>query len=244
MKPHSQLIVALDFDTLEKAEALVKLLIPTVRRFKVGSQLFTASGHRAIEMIARYGGEVFLDLKFHDIPQTVYSAVSSGTACSVNINGKVVFPVFMMTVHTQGGLKMLQEAVRGASEKSASLAIKKPLIVGVTVLTSDTNAANLQDEVLRRAQLAKDSGLDGVVCSGQEVELIRKDCGKEFLIVTPGIRPQSAALHDQKRVVTPEEAIRSGSDFLVVGRPILEAKDPLSVAAEIVSICSKIRQNE
>lgn len=244
-----KLIVALDVPTAEDAKRFVALLSPEVKFFKVGSQLFTACGPEVIRMIGEEGGRVFLDLKFHDIPNTVYSATASSASAGVylvpsglneqsaeeQVTKNMYYPVFMMTLHTLGGLEMLKAAVRGATDKAAELKIKKPYLVGVTVLTSESIDKNTSDgEVLRRAKLAKDAGLDGIVCAVPEVAIIRKEFGKEFIIVTPGIRSKGAEKDDQKRVATAQEAIEAGTDYIVVGRPILEAKDPLKVVRELL----------
>jgi orotidine-5'-phosphate decarboxylase len=245
-----KLIVALDVPTLEMAEEFVDKLCGQVKFFKVGSQLFTASGPETIRMIGAKNAKVFLDLKFHDIPKTVYSAIASGTSSSVKIHsiptgfeGKhiedqvkeaVQFPVFMMTVHTRGGEKMLKEAVKGAEEKALELKIPKPFIVGVTRLTSDEYTQDIEKEVLEAAVSAKRSGLDGVVCSALEAPIIRKEFGKNFLIVTPGIRPKGYKKDDQSRITTAQEAIDAGADFIVIGRPILEAKDPVFALEKIL----------
>ena len=196
--------------------------------------------------------QVFLDLKFHDIPHTVFSAVASGTGLSCesgvimtaesnigkNISDNIRPAVFMMTVHTIGGKEMLKEAVRGATEKAAALKIRKPFIIGVTRLTSDQNNGNTQQEVLTAARLAKDSGLDGIVCSVHEAAEVRRECGNDFIIITPGIRLEGASADDQKRIATPQAAAKAGSNFLVIGRPILEAQDPLLATQKILdSLC-------
>jgi orotidine-5'-phosphate decarboxylase len=235
-----KLIVALDVDTLDDAKRFVSILYPTVKFFKVGSQLFTACGLDAIKMIGEKGGRVFLDLKFHDIPNTVYNAVASGTSATIAIHSipsgldkervedqvkKYLHPpVFMMTLHTLGGLDMLRAGVKGAEYKAAELNIKRPLLIGVTVLTSEKATS---ESVLERALLAREAGLDGVVCAASEISIVKKALGKEFIVVTPGIRPKGASTDDQKRIATAEEAVKAGADFLVIGRPILEAKDPL-----------------
>jgi orotidine-5'-phosphate decarboxylase len=245
-----ELIVALDVADLEKAKRLVDVLYPRIKLFKVGSQLFTAYGPEAVKMIGQKGAKVFLDLKFHDIPNTVYGAVASGTSSTivisplptglgeVNIEDQVKkfisYPVFMMTVHTLGGREMLKAAVKGALEKAAELKIPKPYLVGVTVLTSEGLDAATPEKVLGRARLAKEVGLDGVVCAVSEAAMIRKEFGKDFIIVTPGIRPRTAKADDQKRTSTFEEAVKTGSDFIVIGRPILEAADPLKALEEIL----------
>lgn len=238
-----KLIVALDVDTLEKAEGLVGILYPTVTMFKVGCQLFTACGPEAVRMIGEKGARVFLDLKFYDIPQTVYSSSSSASAIYAEpvisagteqrVEEAIQPAVFMMTVHIQGGKKMLEEAVRGAANKAKELKIERPRIVGVTVLTSN-EGEDVTNLVLERAKLAQETGLDGVVCSAHEAAAVRKVCGKDFIIVTPGIRPKGTKTDDQKRIATAQEAISAGADFLVVGRPILEAKDPLLAAKQLL----------
>jgi orotidine-5'-phosphate decarboxylase len=243
-----KLIVALDVKTLEEAERSIDKLIPAgVRLFKVGFQLFTAYGPEAVKIVGEKGGRVFLDLKFKDIKNTVFSAVSSGTslACKFaspgnagidkQVSSATQYPVFMMTVHAGDVEKeMLQAAVNGASEKAKELNIERPKIVGVTVLTDMGQTTDTADEVLKRAMAAKEAGLDGVVCSVQEAADVRKACGKNFIIVTPGIRPQGAQKHDQKRAATPQEAMKAGANFIVVGRPILEAKNPAKAAEEIL----------
>ncbi|MDD5155193.1 MAG: orotidine-5'-phosphate decarboxylase [Candidatus Omnitrophica bacterium] len=238
-----KLIVALDVDTLEKAKYFVELLSPKVKFFKVGSQLFTACGPAIVEMIGGKGAKVFLDLKFLDIPNTVSSAVASGTASSIKIvpipsgleelkadeqvKKYLSFPVFMMTLHALGGIEMLKEAVKGATEKANELKRQKPYLVGVTVLTSEAANKDTSRIVLERARLAKDAGLDGVVCAATETKIIREEFGPDFIIVNPGIRAKTAKGNDQKRVMTAKEAIEAGANYIVVGRPILEAKDPL-----------------
>ncbi|MDD5566171.1 MAG: orotidine-5'-phosphate decarboxylase [Candidatus Omnitrophica bacterium] len=223
-----KLIVALDVDTLTRAERFVDILYPQVKLFKVGSQLFTAHGPEAIKMIGARGGRVFLDLKLYDIPNTVKNAVYTGVSQQ---------PVFMMTVHTEGGIEMMRHASEGAAQKAAELKIERPFIVGVTVLTSAHNTAATLGEVVKMALAAKDAGLDGVVCSVHEAAEVRKNCGKDFIIVTPGIRPQGVESFDQKRVATAQDAMQAGANFIVVGRPILEANDPLAVAEELLSSC-------
>ncbi|MDP2942243.1 MAG: orotidine-5'-phosphate decarboxylase, partial [Candidatus Omnitrophota bacterium] len=192
---NEKLIVALDTKSLDEAASLVDKLIPEVKIFKVGLGLFTLYGYAAVEMVKDKGGKVFLDLKFHDIPNTVASAVKSASDLGV----------FILNVHTLGGSEMMRkaaEAVKGLSER--------PLILGVTVLTSmDQKAINevgieksVEEEVLNLATMARDAGLDGVVASPQETSAIRKKLGKDFIIVTPGVRPEWAARGDQKRIAT------------------------------------------
>jgi orotidine-5'-phosphate decarboxylase len=219
----NKLIVALDVDTLEKAEYFVEKLKSEVAYFKIGSQLFTACGPEAVRMVGEKGAKAFLDLKFHDIPHTVFLAVSAGVSA----------PVFMMTVHTKGGREMLEAALRGAEKKAQELKIARPFIVGVTRLTSDEDRGNIQGEVLQAARMAKDAGLDGVVCAASEAAAIRKEFGENFIIVTPGIRAKNKKTDDQKRTATAAEAIAAGAHFIVVGRPILEAFDPLQALREL-----------
>ncbi len=231
----NKLIVALDVETFDQARKLIDELESTVDIFKVGLQQFTAYGPFVCRYLQAKGKKVFLDLKFHDIPNTVASAVKSAVNLSVPPEAMTGFePLFMLTVHTVGGGEMLQAAVKAAHEQAAKLGTKPPLIVGVTVLTSQAKADNMEELVLERAQLAKDSGLDGVVASVEEAAAIRKQFGKDFIIVTPGIRPADASVNDQKRVATPKVAIQSGSSFLVVGRPIVQDQNPHLAATRIL----------
>jgi len=244
-----KLIVALDVDTPEKAEYFVDLLLPHVKLFKVGASLFPAYGLEVIKMIGAKGAQVFLDLKSLDIPNTVSMAIASGTACSVDavpvelpyklsfertIESFVQYPVFMMTLHTLGGIEMLKAGFRGAANKAVELKRKRPYLVGVTILTSEAADKDTSKKVLERAHLVKDAGLDGVVCAVAEAALVRKEFGKDFIIVTPGIRPIGATANDQKRVATAEEAIKAGANFIVIGRPILKAENPLQALEAIL----------
>ncbi len=237
MSRKPQLIVALDVDTLEEAKHFLDTLYPTVKLFKIGSRLFTAYGPEVVKMVAEKGGKVFLDLKFYDIPQTVYGA-SSASTIYINPITEAEEPfeaaVFMMTVHIQGGKKMLEEAMRGATNKAGELKIERPRIVGVTVLTSDEQEEDTTKIVLERAKIAQEAGLDGVVCSAHEATAVRKACGKDFIIVTPGIRPKGYSKDDQTRVTTAKQAVAAGADFLVVGRPIIKSGDPIRIARDIV----------
>ena len=229
--PKPQLILALDVDTLDEAKKIVDSLSEVVQIFKIGSQLFTAAGPQVIQYLNQHKKKVFLDLKFHDIPNTVANAV----------NAAVELNIFMCTIHTLGGKEMMQQAAEAALTTSQKLKTARPLIIGVTVLTSDAKTDNIQDVVLQRARLAKDSGLDGVVASSQETTIIRKELGKNFIIVTPGIRPSGTDAGDQKRIATPREAIAQGSDFLVVGRPILQASNPRQAAKKIIEEINQTR---
>ncbi|MDD2679441.1 MAG: orotidine-5'-phosphate decarboxylase [Candidatus Omnitrophica bacterium] len=215
MKP--EIILALDVPSFPRAKYLVYKLYPKIKIFKVGLQLFTASGPQVIEMVHKKGARVFLDLKLFDIPNTVAQAVRQA----------VRYKVKMLTLHIAGGQEMLKAAVDASRDEARKLKTQRPLLIGVTVLTS--KKARAQD-VLRLAKTGIDSGLDGVVCSAQEAGYLRNRLKRKFLIVTPGIRPKGALKADQKRTATVKEAIRQGSNFLVIGRPILEAKDPLKAA--------------
>lgn len=206
-----ELIVALDVDSVEKAKHFVDLLHSKVKIFKVGLQLFIACGPEIIDYIHKNGAEVFLDLKFYDIPNTVANAVKSAVSLKVK----------MLTLHISGGEDMLAAAVRVVSEKSKT---ERPLLIGVTVLTSQNAEPR---EVVRLADIGIRCGLDGVVCSVHEVKNLRDSIKKEFLIITPGIRPKDVKADDQKRVATYKDAEAAGSDFVVVGRPVLEAENPL-----------------
>ncbi len=208
----SKLIVALDVDSYDQAARLVEELKEVVEIFKVGSQLFTRVGPQIVEFINRQERRCFLDLKFHDIPNTVAKAVEAAAALRV----------FLLTVHAAGGEEMLRAAVG-----------KGPLVVGVTVLTSV--AGNVEQEVVQRAKLAKSCGLAGVVASAREIKPLRQALGNEFLIITPGIRPAWATVGDQKRVMTPAEAVAAGTDFIVVGRPIVAAENPKAAALKVVT---------
>ncbi len=228
-----RLILALDVDDLERVKALVSLLGSKVGMFKVGKQLFTHAGPQAVKLIQGMGGEVFLDLKFHDIPNTVAKAAIEATRLGVK----------MFNVHASGSLEMMRLTVREVSRVCRQEGLRRPIMLAVTVLTS-LNKSDLQrvgvdgevaDQVIRLALLTRQAGMDGVVASPQEVAPIRAACGRRFIIVSPGVRPQRAKRNDQRRVMTPEEAIRAGADYIVVGRPIMEAKDPMRAAQEIIT---------
>lgn len=248
----AQLIVALDVDDPQEVIRIVDLLYPTVKLFKIGSQLFTAYGPEAVKIVGQYGARVFLDLKFNDIHNTMFSAAVSGTGLSCELLGntsatpeieektkgnyRVVtqYPVFMMTAHASASKEDLEGAVKGAKDKAGELGISPPYVVGVTVLTSEEATEAL---VLERARKAKDAGLDGVVCSVNEAAAVRQQCGKDFIIVTPGIRPKNYPADDQKRTGTAKEAAAAGANYIVVGRPILKAEDPRRAAEEIIAEC-------
>lgn len=229
-----QLIVALDVATLEEAQAIVSRLKEDISIYKVGSQLFTACGPVVVRYLLKAGKKVFLDLKFHDIPNTVAQAVSAAVGLREGDRG-----IFMCTVHTSGGAEMLRRAAAAATKTAQNIGVTRPLLVGITVLTSEEKRDNILKLVLEKARLAKESGLDGVVASCQEASMIRDKFGKDFVIVTPGIRPEGFQAEDQKRAATPQEAVASGSDFLVVGRPIIEADNPSDVTKRILSIINE-----
>ena len=231
----AKLILALDLDTFERARQLIDELDDSIEIYKVGSQMFTAYGPFITRYLQSKGKKVFLDLKFHDIPNTVASAVKSAVGLSVSPTKDDDFaPLFMLTVHTSGGKEMLEAAVQAAKAQAQALNVARPLIVGVTVLTSTAQDSNLGGLVLERAHLAKQAGLDGVVASVEEAASIRRELGPDFLIVTPGIRPEEASTNDQKRVATPKAAVLQGSNFLVVGRPIIHAASPRKAAMQIL----------
>ncbi len=238
-----RIIVALDVATLEEAGQWVNTFLPLgIRHFKVGLGLFTRFGPVAVELVHRQGGKVFLDLKFHDIPQTVGQAAQSAARLGI----------WMTNLHIQGGSAMMRMGAAAIREEAARLKKEPPLLIGVTVLTSMAERdlmdlglrKTLKDQVLYLARLAHSSGLNGVVTSAQEAKALRWALGEEFIIVTPGIRPQEVPQEilsvrpgqrdDQQRTATPSEAVRSGADYLVVGRPILKAADPKSVALHMV----------
>ena len=231
----AQLIVALDFESFEQARKLIDDVGDSVEIFKVGSQMFTSHGPFITRYLQSKGKKVFLDLKFHDIPNTVASAVRSAVGLSISPGNDPDFaPLFMLTVHTAGGREMLEAAVEACGAQAKALGVARPLIVGVTALTSTAKDKDLESLVLERARLAGQAGLDGVVASVEEAALIRRELGADFLIVTPGIRPAGASLNDQKRVATPKSAIAQGSNYLVVGRPILQDPSPRAAALRIL----------
>lgn len=232
MNPRDRLIVALDVDSEGKAVSLVERLKNDVRFFKIGFELFTSCGPKIIERIKETDSEIFLDLKFHDIPNTVAKAAIAATRSGV----------FMFNIHSLGGYDMMKETADVVKEEVSNSGVRAPKILAVTILTSMDEKSlkkigiddSIQNLVLRLSGLAFEAGLDGVVASPQEAKVIRKELGKDFLIVTPGIRPAWAASGDQKRIATPKSALDAGADFIVVGRPITEAKDPVSAAKNIL----------
>ena len=229
--PVPRVIVALDFADGSEALALAAQLSPVYCALKVGKQLFTAAGPELVSDLTARGFRVFLDLKFHDIPNTVASACAAATRLGV----------WMLNVHASGGPAMLTAARKAVDDTATRNGKSPPLLIAVTVLTS-LSAADLQaigvtaspaDQVLRLARLAQASALDGVVCSAQEATVLRNACGAGFKLVTPGIRPATAGVDDHARAMTPQAAIAAGADYLVIGRPITAAADPLGVLAAI-----------
>lgn len=224
-----RIIVALDFASSEAALSLVDSLDPALCRLKIGKELFTACGPALVKQVQDRGFEVFLDLKFHDIPNTVAKAVSAAGSLGV----------WMLNVHASGGLAMM-DAAREALDQFSD---RRPKLIAVTVLTSlaqaDLNqvgiASTPEEQVSKLAFLTRDAGLDGVVCSAAETRLLRAQLPKDFCLVTPGIRRAQDATGDQKRVLGPLEAVRNGSDYLVVGRPITQAESPLEALREFNS---------
>ncbi|MGB1868365.1 MAG: orotidine-5'-phosphate decarboxylase [Porticoccaceae bacterium] len=225
---HSQspVIVALDFDNLQAALALAEQLDPTQCRVKVGKELFTRAGPELVKKLVTLGFDVFLDLKFHDIPNTTAKAISAAADLGV----------WMTNVHASGGSRMMMAAKQALEQQGSSM-----LLIGVTVLTSmdDSDIAELgigrspADQVLHLANLAANSGLDGVVCSAMEAAALKAELGADFKLVTPGIRLPENAADDQRRVVSPQEAMTLGSDYLVIGRPITQSSDPLGTLLKI-----------
>lgn len=222
----AKIIVALDYPQAAPALELVQRLEPSLCRLKVGKELFTVAGPQFVEQLQKRGFDVFLDLKFHDIPNTTAQACKAAA----------LLGVWMVNVHALGGRRMMETA-REALENVAN----RPKLIAVTVLTSMAQedlqgigiTASPAEMVSRLAGLAKDSGLDGVVCSAQEATALRQQCGKDFCLVTPGIRPANAAANDQSRIMTPRAALEAGSSYLVIGRPITQAADPLTALKEI-----------
>ncbi|HXV20299.1 MAG TPA: orotidine-5'-phosphate decarboxylase [Desulfuromonadales bacterium] len=227
-----RLIFALDVDAFAEAEKWVRQLHGQVGVFKVGKQLFTRCGPEVVQMVRAEGGEVFLDLKYHDIPNTV--AMAGVEACRLGVR--------MFNVHALGGREMMARTVAEVDARYPRGSKERPLLLAVTILTSSSEETlrevgierPVREMVPRLARLAQEAGMDGVVASPQEVDLIRAACGADFAIVTPGVRPASAALDDQKRVMTPGEAIAAGADYLVIGRPISAAADPVEAAERIL----------
>ncbi len=223
MDSKKKIIVALD--TIDTSKALdLTQLIPNIGAFKLGLEYFCANGPKGINKISETGVKIFLDLKFHDIPNTVAGAIKAS----------LDMEPYMMTVHLSGGYNMLHRTMEVVQEYCTKKSLQKPLILGVSVLTSIDNSdfnslgliGKVEDQVIRLAKLAKYADLDGLVCSAKELKVVRKEIGKNLILVTPGIRPAGGDINDQKRIVTPAQAINDGANFLVIGRPITDAIDP------------------
>lgn len=235
-----KIIVALDVGNKEEAFRLVKQL-EQAEIFKIGLKLFIFEGPSLFSKMKALRKKIFLDLKLHDIPNTVAEAVKSGVRHGVQ----------MMTLHASGGSEMLARAVEAAASEAEKEKTTKPLLLAVTILTSLKGQElkeigmmeNVETQVLQLAELARKQGVDGVVCSPQEIEIIRREIGEDFLIVVPGIRPAWAAAHDQKRIMTPSQAIQKGADYLVVGRPIIEASSPQKAFSKILEELNRSGHN-
>lgn len=224
-------ICAIDKKDVAVAKKLCENLLPHIGMVKLGLEFFVANGPQGVREIAKIGMPIFLDLKLHDIPNTVAEAARAAVSLDIDI----------LTIHASGGKNMMRAAADAVKDEAAKTGKKAPILAGITVLTSmdaqdlaDMNVGSeLAGQVVTLAKLAKESGLDGVVCSAHELEKIKKSCGRDFITIVPGIRSASADLNDQKRVMTPIEAVDKGADFLVIGRPITTADDPAKAAADI-----------
>ncbi|MDY0384863.1 MAG: orotidine-5'-phosphate decarboxylase [Geobacter sp.] len=225
-----KIIFALDVDKLSEIDRWAELLSSKVGMFKVGKELFTTAGPAAVEAVKRHGGQVFLDLKYHDIPNTVAQAMLAAGRLGVKL----------ANLHALGGPEMMEQAATAVRKQFTDA--ERPRLLAVTILTSSTQETlkavgieqPVEQMVVRLARLAKESGMDGVVASPLEIQAIRAACGPDFLIVTPGVRPSFASVDDQKRIMTPAEAVKAGADYLVIGRPIAKAADPVLAADLIV----------
>ena len=227
-----RLIVALDVSSMEAMQSIVTSLGDSVSYYKVGMELFYADGEQTVAYLRDHNKSVFLDLKLHDIPNTVAHGIKSLTRLGAKL----------ITIHSQGGKVMMEAAMKAAKEQAAELGIERPKLLAITALTSfdDENwsaiggSLPISDHVVKLAKLAKEAGVDGVVASPLEAKLIREACGEDFLIVTPGIRPSFAATNDQKRIATPSSALQDGASRIVVGRPITQAENPQEAVRLIV----------
>ena len=232
LRTANPIIFALDVGSWDEAQRFVEELGEWVWGFKIGKELFTSMGPKVVEMVQQRGGNVFLDLKYHDIPATVAKASSMATRLGVS----------MFNLHALGGVEMMRAAAKASHEVAHTEGLSSPLILGVTVLTSlrehDLKAVGiarpLEEEVVQLALLTQQAGLDGVVASPLEIKPVREACGEDMVIVTPGVRPHEGPRHDQARVMAPHEAIEAGADFVVIGRPIREAADPRKATREIL----------
>jgi len=234
MDARDRLIVALDVESLAEAERLLDRLQGLATRFKIGSQLFTAAGPPAVELVQKRGAEVFLDLKFHDIPNTVAGAAREATRMGV----------LMFNVHASGGRAMMKAAAESAATTARETGGRRPIVLAVTVLTSLDRgalsrelsvAASVEGHVLHLARMAAESGLDGCVASPNEIAALRTNRGADWVIVTPGVRPAGSDSGDQSRIATPRVAVQAGAHYLVVGRPITAASDPARAAETVLA---------
>lgn len=225
---------AVDTTEISQATALAAQVGDSTGGLKLGLEFFSANGVKGVQQVQKASGlPIFLDLKFHDIPNTVAGAVRAASRLGVGV----------LTIHTAGGRAMMEAAAKAATEAAYEFPIPRPMIVGVTVLTSMDERdlagvgvnGTVRDQVRRLAALAQDSGLDGVVCSPLEVEMLRADLGPSFKLITPGVRPVWAAANDQKRFMSPSDALKAGADYLVIGRPITAADDPAAAATRIAA---------
>ncbi len=233
MQAKDRIILALDVPTREAALALAEKVKDRVGGFKIGMELYNACGPAILKEFQALGAKVFVDLKFHDIPNTVASASRVLTRLNA----------WMFNVHASGGREMMEEAVKAARAEAEALGRPQPVLLAVTVLTSmdltqlrevGVAAATVEEQVVKLAKMAQECGLNGVVCSPREAAAIRKACGENFILVTPGIRPAWSAAGDQKRITTPKDALKLGSTYMVIGRPIAKAGDPAAAAQKII----------
>lgn len=226
----NKIIFALDVDNLSELERWSRLLADKVGMFKVGKELFTSVGPAAVELVKQHGGQIFLDLKYHDIPNTVAQAMLAAGRLGVQL----------ANLHALGGPEMMEQAAFAVKQQFSEQ--QRPRLLAVTILTSSTEQTlkavgieqPVEQMVVRLAKLAQASGMDGVVASPLEITAIRAACGPDFLIVTPGVRPAFASSDDQKRIMTPAEAVKAGADYLVIGRPIANAADPVQAVELII----------
>ena len=232
-KIEDRIIIALDVPTFAAANDLMDKLGDRAKSLKVGSQLFTSVGPDIIREIKRRGKKLFLDLKFHDIPNTVARASEAAAELGVDI----------FNVHISGGVEMMRDAAQATRAKASELGIEKPIVLGVTILTSIdetmfqrvlVSGNSLKDQIVHMAKLAQKAGLDGVVASPQEIQLIREACGEDFVVLTPGVRPEWASSDDQKRTMTPVEAFKAGANYVVIGRPVYRAPEPADALERIL----------
>ncbi|MCF8473249.1 MAG: orotidine-5'-phosphate decarboxylase [Emcibacter sp.] len=242
LSPHERILCALDTTDLNMAFTLAEKLKSSVGGIKLGLEFFGAEGPNGFQHVAKSGAPIFLDLKLHDIPNTVAKAIHALMPLAPSI----------MTIHTSGGAAMMKAAAQAATKAAHNVGCKRPIIVGVTILTSlDDNDLEqvgmntpVKDQVVRMAHLAQASGLDGVVCSPFEIGAIRAACGKDFKLIVPGIRPAGSATGDQKRIMTPAQAINLGADYIVIGRPITEASDPVLAAENIARELGSLKETD